>query len=105
MKHVPISGEVEVEAEFTKERGVGAGGQETLLKIDEVALLAGAPLGKEGRVSAYGVLDFAQGHVNVGQAYGQVNDLIGAKSTWITQCQSRPVRYCPPVSLTLATCD
>ncbi|MGB4068645.1 MAG: hypothetical protein WBK08_11495 [Nitrospira sp.] len=78
MKHVPISGEVEVEAEFTKERGVGAGGQETLLKIDEVALLAGAPIGKEGRVSAYGVLDFAQGNVNVGQAYGQVNDLAGA---------------------------
>ena len=77
MKHVPISGEVEVEAEFNKEHGVGAGGQETLLKIDEVALLAGAPIGKEGRFAGYGVLNFAEGNVNVGQAYGQVNDLIG----------------------------
>ncbi|MDR4470679.1 MAG: hypothetical protein MRJ68_20675 [Nitrospira sp.] len=78
MKHVPISGEVEVEAEFNKEHGAGAGGQETLLKIDEVALLAGAPIGKDGRFAGYGVLNFAEGNVNVGQAYGQVNDLLGA---------------------------
>jgi len=80
MKHVPISGEIEVEAEFNKEHGVGAGGQETLLKIDELALLAGAPLGKEGRFSGYGVLNFSEGNVAVGQAYGQVNDLIGQKA-------------------------
>lgn len=79
MKHVPLSFEVEVEAEFNKDRGVGAGGQETLLKIDEVELLAGAPIGKEGRFSGYGVLSFAEGNVAVGQAYGQVNDLIGQK--------------------------
>jgi hypothetical protein len=77
LKHIPLSAEIEVEAEFNKTRGVGASGQETLVKIDEVALLAGTPLGKEGRFSGYGVVNFAEGNVAVGQAYGQVNDLIG----------------------------
>lgn len=54
LKHVPLSAEIEVEAEYTKTRGTGASGQESLLKIDEVELLAGAPLGKEGRFSGYG---------------------------------------------------
>ncbi len=79
LKHVPLSVEIEVEAEYTKTRGAGASGQESLLKIDEVELLAGAPLGKEGRFSGYGVLSFAEGDVSVGQAYGQVNDLLGEK--------------------------
>lgn len=74
LKHVPLSAEVEVEAEFEKEAG---GSQKSLLHIDEVALLAGTPLGKNGIFSAYGVVNFAQQSVGVGQAYGQVNDLIG----------------------------
>jgi hypothetical protein len=77
LKHVPLSAEIEVEAEFNKTRGKGAKAQETLLKIDEIELMAGTPLGKEGRFSGYNVLSFVEGDVNVGQAYGQVNDLIG----------------------------
>lgn len=77
LKHVPLSFEVEVEGEFNKTRGAGASAQETLLKIDELALLAGTPLGKDGRFSGYGVVNFAEGNVAMGQAYGQVNDLIG----------------------------
>ena len=53
------------------------GEPESILHIDEVALLAGTPLGKDGRFSAYSVVNFAQQSVGVGQAYGQVNDLIG----------------------------
>jgi hypothetical protein len=40
--------------------------------------LGGTPLGKTGRGSAYGILSFAEGEVSIAQAYGQVNDLIGA---------------------------
>lgn len=81
LKHVPLSAEVEVEAEFNKDRS-GSGGAKTpqasLLKIDEIELLAGTPLGKTGRASGYGVVNFAEGSVGIGQAYAQVNDLIGA---------------------------
>ena len=81
LKHVPLSAEIEVEAEFNKDRS-GSGGAKTpqasLLKIDEIELLAGTPLGKTGRASGYGVVNFAEGSVGIGQAYAQVNDLIGA---------------------------
>jgi len=74
LKHVPLSMEIEVEAEFEKEDGDS---QKSIMHIDEVELLAGTPLGKNGVFSAYSVLSFSQGEVAVGQAYGQVNDLIG----------------------------
>jgi len=81
LKHVPLSAEVEFEAEFNKDRS-GSGGaktpQHSLLKIDEIEILGGTPLGKTGRASAYGVVNFAEGNVGIGQAYAQVNDLIGA---------------------------
>lgn len=74
LKHVPLSVEIEVEGEFNKEDKKS---QTSQLKIDEIELLAGTPLGKNGGFSGYGVLSFAEGEVGVGQAYGQVNDLIG----------------------------
>jgi hypothetical protein len=81
LKHVPLSAEIEVEAEFNKDRS-GSGGAKTpqasQLKIDEIELLAGTPLGKTGRASGYGVVNFAEGSVGIGQAYAQVNDLLGA---------------------------
>jgi hypothetical protein len=81
LKHVPLSAEIEVEAEFNKDRS-GSGGSKTpqasQLKIDEIELLAGTPLGKTGRASGYGVVNFAEGSVGIGQAYAQVNDLLGA---------------------------
>jgi hypothetical protein len=81
MKHVPLSAEVEFEAEFNKDRS-GAGGaktpQHSLLKIDHIPIFGGTPLGKTGRASAYGAMNFSEGSVEVRQAYGQINDLIGA---------------------------
>lgn len=81
MKHVPLSAEVEVEAEFNKDRS-GSGGakspQVSNLKIDHIPIFGGTPLGKTGRASVYGALNFAEGEVEVRQAYGQINDLIGA---------------------------
>jgi hypothetical protein len=85
LKHVPLSAEIEIEGEFEREAG---GGQATLLHIDEVALLAGSPLGKNGRASAYGVVNFATGGVDVGQAYVQVNDLIGATGNGLLNVKS-----------------
>ncbi|TKB62542.1 MAG: hypothetical protein E8D49_02230 [Nitrospira sp.] len=40
--------------------------------------MAGTPLGKTGRASGYGVVNFAEGNVGIGQAYAQINDLLGA---------------------------
>lgn len=83
LKHVPLSAEIEVEAEFNKDRSGNGGSnannsQNSLLKIDEIELLAGTPLGKTGRASGYGVVNFAEGNVGIGQAYAQINDLLGA---------------------------
>ena len=56
LKHVPLSAEVEVEAEFDKDGWDGGSNannsQNSLLQIDEIALLAGTPLGKDGRFLA-----------------------------------------------------
>jgi len=76
LKHVPLSAEVEIEGEFNK---LDRGAQSSKLKIDEIEIQMGAPLGKSGGVSVYGNAQFNPDKtVGIGQAYVQVNDLIGA---------------------------
>ena len=79
LKHVPLSVEAEVEAEFEKEKG---GQQKSNMHLDEVELQAGLPIGKNGGFSAFSIVSFpgeAGKSVEVKQAFGQVNDLIGEK--------------------------
>jgi hypothetical protein len=81
MKHVPLGAEVEVEGEFNKADVSGSNSnpnQHSKLKIDEIEIQAGAPLGKNGGVSVYGNAQFnPDTSVGIGQTYVQVNDLIG----------------------------
>jgi hypothetical protein len=74
LKHVPLSAKLEIAGELNKTDGSA---QSSQLKIEDFKLHAATPLGKNGRFSGYGILTFVEKSVAVGQAYGQINDLIG----------------------------
>lgn len=74
LKHVPLSAKLEVAGELNKADGSA---QTSLLKIEDFKLHAATPLGKNGKFSGYAIATFVEKSVSVGQAYGQINDLIG----------------------------
>lgn len=74
LKHVPLSAKLEVAGELNKADGSA---QTSLLKIEDFKVHAATPLGKTGKFSGYAIATFVEKSVTVGQAYGQINDLIG----------------------------
>src|SRR5262249_36602101 len=75
MKHVPVSARIIVEAEYNK----GDNSKPTsLLRVEGIEVWGGAPLGKTGRFSPYFDIQYASRTLAVNQAYGQLNDLLGA---------------------------
>ncbi|CUS31318.1 hypothetical protein [Candidatus Nitrospira nitrificans] len=75
MKHVPVSTRIIVEAEYNN---AGNSKPTSKLGVATIELMAGAPLGKTGIFSPYIDIGYANRTVAINQAYGQVNDLIGA---------------------------
>lgn len=75
MKHVPVSTRIIVEAEYNN---ADNSKPTSKLSVATIELMAGAPLGKTGVFSPYIDVGYANRTVAVNQAYGQVNDLIGA---------------------------
>lgn len=74
LKHVPLSAKLDVAGELNKADGSA---QTSLLKIEDFKVHAATPLGKTGKFSGYAIATFVEKSVTVGQAYGQINDLIG----------------------------
>lgn len=80
MGALPLAMEIEIEGEFNKTKSGGIWSDESEMKVEEVEILAGAVLGKNGKVSVHGVIGvedttaFAHGYI-------QINDLIGAQGS------------------------
>ena len=75
MKHVPVSARIIVEAEYNS---ADDSRPSSKLSVATIELMAGAPLGKTGIFSPYVDIGYANRTLAVNQAYGQLNDLIGA---------------------------
>ena len=74
LKHTPLSARLALAGEFNKEDGSA---QSSKLKIEDFKIHAATPLGKTGKFSSYAIATFVEKSVALGQAYGQINDLIG----------------------------
>jgi hypothetical protein len=75
MKHVPVSTRIIVEAEYNN---ADNSKPTSKLNVALIELMAGAPLGKTGVFSPYLAVQYANRTLAVNQAYGQINDLVGA---------------------------
>ncbi len=82
MGALPLAMEVEIEGEFNDTKAAGVKTEESDMKIEEVEILAGAVLGKEGKVSVHGVIGVEDGAV-FSHGYIQINDLIGAQGSGV----------------------
>ncbi len=83
---IPVSVEIEIEASYNNTTASGAGATSSDMVIEEMELLSGGAFGKEGRVSAYGVLGVQQAEDGtfssvINNAYIQINDLVGETGT------------------------
>ena len=74
LKHTPLAARLALAGEFNKEDGSA---QSSKLKIEDFKVHAATPLGKTGKFSGYAIATFVEKSVALGQAYGQINDLIG----------------------------
>lgn len=78
MGALPLAMEIEVEGEFNRTKAAGVTTEESDMKVEEVEILAGAVLGKDGRVAVHGVIGVEDGSV-FSHGYIQINDLYGPK--------------------------
>lgn len=80
MNALPLAIEIEIEGIFNKTKSGGIWSDKSDMKIEEIEILAGAVLGKEGRVSVHGVIGVEEtdtGFESFSHGYIQINDLIG----------------------------
>lgn len=79
---LPVSFEAEVEALYNRTTAGGVKTEDSDLKIEEVEVMAGGALGKEGRVSALALVAVEEttsgAEVVIPRAFIQVNDLAGS---------------------------
>ncbi|MFQ5735924.1 MAG: hypothetical protein ACE5GY_03560 [Thermodesulfobacteriota bacterium] len=80
-KKYPVAIEAEVEAAYSKLDASGAKTESSDLRIEEVEISAGGPIGKTGRVSSLVMVTFEDTGSSVDtvihRAFVQVNDLVG----------------------------
>lgn len=80
-KAVPVAVEAEVELAYNRFKTSGARTESNDMKVEEVELFAGGPMGKSGRVSSVIGVAFADNgsgvDTTVSKAFVQVNDLAG----------------------------
>jgi hypothetical protein len=81
-KNLPVSIEVEVEGVWNSLEKSGVKTKESDVKVEEVELLSGGPLGRSGRVSYLAVAGVEQESSGdyeafLGSAFIQINDLLG----------------------------
>ena len=77
MGALPLAMEIEFEGEFDNTKSGGTTTEESDMLIDEVAILAGAVFGKDGRVTVHGVIGIEEGDEAFSHGYIQINDLYG----------------------------
>ena len=79
----PIAVEAEVELLYNRLTTGGATTESNDMKVEEVEIAAGGPMGKSGRVSAMALVVFSDTgsgvDTSVDKAFVQVNDLVGAR--------------------------
>ena len=76
MGALPLAMEIEIEGEFNNTKSAGVTTEESDMKVEEVEILAGAVLGKDGKVSVHGVVGLEDGTA-FSHGYIQINDLYG----------------------------
>lgn len=85
LKRLPLSVEAELEGSYDRVTSSGAKTESSDVKIEEVEIFAGGPMGKKGRVTAFTVLAVTQTDtggaadydVRIAKAFIQINDIIG----------------------------
>jgi hypothetical protein len=82
MGSLPLAMEIEIEGVFNDTKSGGVTTEASEMKIEEVEILAGAVLGKEGKVSVHGVIGIEETSTDYepfSHGYIQLNDLYGPK--------------------------
>ncbi|MBE9531754.1 MAG: hypothetical protein IME98_02995, partial [Proteobacteria bacterium] len=82
MDTLPLAMEIEIEGVFNKTKSGGVWSDESDMKVEELEIMAGAVLGKEGKVSVLGVIgieETATDYEPFSHGYIQINDLIGPR--------------------------
>jgi len=83
-KTYPVAMEAEVELLYNRLKTGGARTESNDMKIEEVELLAGGPMGRTGRVSSIAIVTFSDTgsgfDTSVHKAFVQINDLAGPQA-------------------------
>ncbi|MDP2690061.1 MAG: hypothetical protein Q8P48_08120 [Deltaproteobacteria bacterium] len=78
---IPVSVEVEVEGMYDRLKASGVVTETSDMKVEEVEIAAGGPMGRSGRVSALALAAFEETdsgvEASISRAFVQVNDLVG----------------------------
>ncbi|HLC18432.1 MAG TPA: porin [Thermodesulfobacteriota bacterium] len=84
-KTFPIAAEVEIEGVYNDVKSSGVSSHSSDMKVEEVEVFAGGPMGKTGRITAFGIFAVEQDDdggsttydSKIPHAFIQINDLVG----------------------------